>query len=68
MAELHYRWRIVKDSSPWKQRPGKELRWEMTEEGAAKWQAQNPETIIEKVPGSGNERQGYEFIRPPSKV
>lgn len=60
-----YRWRVTSDGGPWKQRPGTELRWEMTEADAAKWQASNPKTIIEKVPGSANERRGYEFIRPP---
>ncbi len=53
---IHYKWRVVSDSGPWKHRKGSVLRWEMTDKAAAEWQQGNPQTIIEKVPGPGEKR------------
>lgn len=60
MSLLFYRWRYVAvaDPRPWKKRPGVVLKWEMTEDDAARHMAANPGEIIEKVPGSESERAG----------
>ena len=55
-AATYYSWRVVKDTGPWRMAKGKRLRWEMTDQDAADWQAKNLDTLIEKVPGSGNMR------------
>jgi hypothetical protein len=56
-----YRWRIVSDEGPWRQRKGKELRWAMTEDQAAAWARANPQTTIEKVPGSGHVYKAVQY-------
>lgn len=65
--ELFYRWQVVSESGKLRRRP-RLLAWEMTESDAACWQKVNPETLIEKVPGTGCQRIDYSGQPMPPKL
>ena len=56
MKVIVHRWKIIKDAGPRRKKPGTVLDWLMTDADAERHMLNNPGTIIEKIPGSGEER------------